>query len=254
MRGRPAGRIFASRELEEKWPYTARNNAPTVDRQSSQAKDGYGRKVAPGRLMALIKATAATTLSSSPDRREAVGKNIKWNWKLPGPRLRRLEDTRNSWKIIMLLSSAESPLMASCQHRLVPTRRPTFKHVLCARVIGQFVPNARLGAAFFICLLLRNRTSATGTGAMSVLWYFPLHRWGMAPGSALEIPRCCRYGDQPPLYLTLGDRYRVPLAFAFSARCKTGRRPGIPPLRRWAPETAEELSSQGPEQSRLALL
>ena len=59
---------------------------------------------------------------------------------------------------------------------------------------------------------------------MSVLWYFPSHRWGMAPGSALEIPRCCRYGDQPPLYLTLGDRYRVPLAFAFPAQCKRGDR------------------------------
>ena len=52
----------------------------------------------------------------------------------------------------MLLSSAESPLMASCQHRLVPTRRPTFKHVLCARVIGQFVSSAPSERRFsFVC-------------------------------------------------------------------------------------------------------
>ena len=147
MRGRPAGRLFASRGLEEKWPSTERNSAPTVDRQSSQRKDGYARRIVTRRLMAVIQTTAAITLNSSPDRREAAGKNIKWNRKSPGPRLRRLEDTRNSWKIIMLLSSVESSLMASCQHRLVPTRRPTFKHVLCARVIGQCVPSARLEAA-----------------------------------------------------------------------------------------------------------
>ena len=36
----------------------------------------------------------------------------------------------------------------------------------------------------------------TETGVRWVLWYFPMRRWDMAPGSALEIPRCCRYGDQ----------------------------------------------------------
>jgi hypothetical protein len=52
----------------------------------------------------------------------------------------------------MLLSSAESPLMASCQHRLVPTRHPTFKHVLSVRVIGQFVSSAPSERRFsFVC-------------------------------------------------------------------------------------------------------
>jgi hypothetical protein len=36
----------------------------------------------------------------------------------------------------------------------------------------------------------------TETGVRWVLWYFPMRPWDMAPGLALEIPRCCRYGDQ----------------------------------------------------------
>jgi hypothetical protein len=35
--------------------------------------------------MAGIQATTATTLNPSPDKKEAVGKNTKWNWKLPEP-------------------------------------------------------------------------------------------------------------------------------------------------------------------------
>ena len=46
---------------------------------------------------------------------------------------------------------------------------------------------------------------------MWVLWYFPMRRWDMAPDSTLEIPRCCRYGDQPLLYLTPGDRVVLPV-------------------------------------------
>jgi len=34
--------------------------------------------------MAVIQATTATTLNPSPDRKEAVGKNTKWNGKLSG--------------------------------------------------------------------------------------------------------------------------------------------------------------------------
>jgi hypothetical protein len=33
--------------------------------------------------MAVIQATTATTLNPWPDRKEAVGKNTKWNGKLP---------------------------------------------------------------------------------------------------------------------------------------------------------------------------
>jgi hypothetical protein len=55
--------------------------------------------------MAVIQATTATTLNPSPDRKEAAGKNIKWNRKLPAPRLRRFEGTQNSWKINMFLPS-----------------------------------------------------------------------------------------------------------------------------------------------------
>jgi hypothetical protein len=55
--------------------------------------------------MAGIQATTATTRNPSPDRKEAAGKNIKWNWKLPGARLCRSEDTQNGWKINMFLSS-----------------------------------------------------------------------------------------------------------------------------------------------------
>jgi hypothetical protein len=36
----------------------------------------------------------------------------------------------------------------------------------------------------------------TETGVRWVLWYFPMRPWDMAPGLALEIPRCCGYGDQ----------------------------------------------------------
>jgi hypothetical protein len=32
--------------------------------------------------MGLIQATTAITLSPSPGRKQAVGKNTKWNWKL----------------------------------------------------------------------------------------------------------------------------------------------------------------------------
>jgi hypothetical protein len=32
--------------------------------------------------MVMIQATAVTTLNPSPDRKEAAGKNIKWNRKL----------------------------------------------------------------------------------------------------------------------------------------------------------------------------
>jgi hypothetical protein len=32
--------------------------------------------------MAVIQATIATTLSPSPDKKQAVGKNTKWNGKL----------------------------------------------------------------------------------------------------------------------------------------------------------------------------
>jgi|ERR1700683_1796432 hypothetical protein len=55
--------------------------------------------------MAAIQATTATTLNPSPDRKEAAGKNIKWNRTLPGPRLRRSEGAQYSWKINMFLSS-----------------------------------------------------------------------------------------------------------------------------------------------------
>jgi hypothetical protein len=37
------------------------------------------------RSMAAIQATIATTLNPSPDRKEAVGKNTKWNGKLSEP-------------------------------------------------------------------------------------------------------------------------------------------------------------------------
>jgi hypothetical protein len=36
------------------------------------------------RAMAVMQATAATTPNSSPARKQAAGKNIKWNTKLPG--------------------------------------------------------------------------------------------------------------------------------------------------------------------------
>ena len=61
------------------------NHATTADHQSSQDKDGYGRRFTTPRSMAVIQATTATTLNPSPDRKEAVGKNTKWNEKLSEP-------------------------------------------------------------------------------------------------------------------------------------------------------------------------
>ena len=37
------------------------------------------------RSKAVMQATTDTTLNSSPDRKEAAGKNTKWNRKLRGP-------------------------------------------------------------------------------------------------------------------------------------------------------------------------
>jgi hypothetical protein len=51
--------------------------------------------------MAVIQATTATTLNPSPHRKEAAGKNTKWNGKLPEPPPMplNLEDTQNSARI-----------------------------------------------------------------------------------------------------------------------------------------------------------
>ena len=54
--------------------------------------------------MAVSQATTATTLNPSLDRKEAAGKNIKWNRTSPGPRL-RLRGAQNCWKLNMFLSS-----------------------------------------------------------------------------------------------------------------------------------------------------
>jgi steroid delta-isomerase-like uncharacterized protein len=48
--------------------------------------------------MDVIQTTTVTTLNPSPGRREAAGKNIKWNRELPGTHPRRLEGTPQSWK------------------------------------------------------------------------------------------------------------------------------------------------------------
>jgi hypothetical protein len=49
--------------------------------------------------MAVIQASTATTLNPLPYRKEAAGKNIKWNRESPGQGVRRSEDTQNGWKI-----------------------------------------------------------------------------------------------------------------------------------------------------------
>jgi hypothetical protein len=54
--------------------------------------------------MGVSQATAATTLNPSLDRKEAAGKNNKWNRTSPGPRL-RLRGAQKSWKLNMFLSS-----------------------------------------------------------------------------------------------------------------------------------------------------
>ena len=51
--------------------------------QLSQGKDGCGRRSTTPRSMAVIQATTATTLNPSPDKKQAVGKNTKWNENLP---------------------------------------------------------------------------------------------------------------------------------------------------------------------------
>jgi hypothetical protein len=60
-------------------------NATTADRQSSQGKDGYGKRFTTPLSMAAIQATTATTLNPPPYGREAAGKNTRWNEKLPEP-------------------------------------------------------------------------------------------------------------------------------------------------------------------------
>jgi len=55
--------------------------------------------------MAAIQATAATTLSPWPYRREAAGKNTRWNGKLPEPQPTLLRDAQKSREIMMYLSS-----------------------------------------------------------------------------------------------------------------------------------------------------
>jgi hypothetical protein len=54
--------------------------------------------------MGVSQATTATTLNPSLERKEAAGKNIKWNRTSPGPRL-RLRVAQKSWKPNMFLSS-----------------------------------------------------------------------------------------------------------------------------------------------------
>jgi hypothetical protein len=56
---------------------------PIVNRV--RAKMGTGEDLRIPHLMAVIQATTATTLNPSPDKKGAVGKNTKWNWKLPEP-------------------------------------------------------------------------------------------------------------------------------------------------------------------------
>ena len=58
--------------------------------------------------MAAIQATTATTLNPPPYRREAAGKNTRWNGKLPEllPTLLSLEDTQKS-RAMMYLSEAK---------------------------------------------------------------------------------------------------------------------------------------------------
>jgi len=67
---------------EQKWSF-ASTTATIADRQLSQGKDGCGRRFTTPRSMAVIHATTATTLNPSPDKKQAVGKNTKWNENLP---------------------------------------------------------------------------------------------------------------------------------------------------------------------------
>jgi hypothetical protein len=57
----------------------------TADHQSHQGKDGYGRRFTTLRSTAVMHITTAITPNPSKDRKEAVGKNTKWNGKLSEP-------------------------------------------------------------------------------------------------------------------------------------------------------------------------
>src|SRR5208283_651462 len=67
--GAARGRLFAFRELAERWSSTARTNAPTADLPLGQDKDGFGKRFTTLRAMAVMQATAATTPNSSPARK-----------------------------------------------------------------------------------------------------------------------------------------------------------------------------------------
>jgi hypothetical protein len=66
---------------EQKWSFASA--ATIANHQLSQGKDGCGRRFTTPRSMAVIQATTAITLNPSPDKKQAVGKNTKWNENLP---------------------------------------------------------------------------------------------------------------------------------------------------------------------------
>ena len=68
-----------------KWSSALCTSALTADRPSSLGKGGYGRRFTTLHSMVVSQATAATTPKPSLDRKQAVGRNIKFKWKRNDP-------------------------------------------------------------------------------------------------------------------------------------------------------------------------
>jgi hypothetical protein len=58
------------------------SSATTANRQSQQDSDGYGKRFTTLVPIVKIPPTSIFTPNLSENRKEAVGKNIKWNEKL----------------------------------------------------------------------------------------------------------------------------------------------------------------------------